>query len=81
MKTKVLEQILTGVRPSFLEIDYRSIISKKKNQDHQIMGHISLVDFISSNVSENVTVIAPLKCFFTPYIMSRRVISWLYINQ
>ena len=83
MKTKILVQILTGVRPSLWKAITEELISKKKDQDHLKLWDIFQlwISYISSNVYENVTVIPPLKCFFAPKIMSRRVISWLYINQ
>lgn len=49
-----------GCATFFLEIDYRRInIQEKRSGPSEIMGHISVVDFISSNVYENVTVIPP----------------------
>lgn len=59
MKTKILVQILTGVRPSFWKEITEELISKKKDQDHLKLWDIFQlwISYISSNVYENVTVI------------------------
>lgn len=61
MKTKILAQILTGVRPSFWKAITEELISKKKDQDHLKLWDIFQlwISYISSNVYENVTVIPP----------------------
>ena len=61
MKTKILVQILTGVRPSFWKEITEELISKKKDQDHLKLWDIFQlwISYISSNVYENVTVIPP----------------------
>lgn len=61
MKTKILVQILTGVRPSFWRSITEELISKKKDQDHPKLWDIFQlwISHISSNVYENVTVIPP----------------------
>ena len=61
MKTKILVQILTGVRPSFWKEITEELISKKKDQDHLKLWDIFqlCISYISSNVYENVTVIPP----------------------
>lgn len=61
MKTKILVQILTGVRPSFWKGITEELISKKKDQDHLKLWDIFQlwISYISSNVYENVTVIPP----------------------
>lgn len=61
MKTKILVQILTGVRPSFWKAITEELTSKKKDQDHLKLWDIFQlwISYISSNVYENVTVIPP----------------------
>lgn len=61
MKTKILVQILTGVRPSFWKEITEELISEKKDQDHLKLWDIFQlwISYISSNVYENVTVIPP----------------------
>lgn len=61
MKTKILVQILTSVRPSLWKAITEELISKKKNQDHLKLWDIFQlwISYISSNVYENVTVIPP----------------------
>lgn len=60
-ETKILVQILTGVRPSFWKAITEELISKKKDQDHLKLWDIFQlwISYISSNVYENVTVIPP----------------------